>query len=226
MEKRILLISRFTPEAVVIKRDIEAYTHIKVDWVRTAPEAIERLTRGNVSLLVFNLDTVNQRKIEVCRKLRGLGYEFPLVILSRFVAKDIAKIVSRMRDTVLLETPVEQKEFGGVLEKMIRGDHVRQRYYKRFYTSQAIQAEFFRHEKPVGGKVRNLSMGGAFLEFVHGHLKPGDLILLKFDLNEVQRSYNIAARVMWTIEHSPWGKGKGAGLRFALTQGYRKKKGA
>jgi response regulator RpfG family c-di-GMP phosphodiesterase len=218
LSKKILLISKFSPEAVLVKRDIQEYTTLDVIWVKTAPEAIEAIIKGDISLIVFNFDNFTNAKVDLAEKLRGLGYEIPMILLSKLVAKDASKLIAKMQRTVLLETPYEQKEFSGVIKKFLRGDKVHQRFYRRFYTNQISKIEIFKNRKELNGKVKNLSLGGAFLEFDGTMLRVGDVIRLRFELKEVNRSYDVMAKIAWIVEKSPWGDGRDAGLRFVKTE--------
>jgi len=214
MSSSILLISRFSNESVAIKKDLQKMGDMAVEWVNTAPEALRRLSQGRVHLVVFNLDIVATKQVNLVKELRKLGYLYPMIILSKVSARDCQKLISRMKDVVVLEKPYEAREFSGVLEKMLEGDNVAQRIHRRYSANQEVVISPFQYRAPISGHVKSLSLGGAFFEYTSSPIRVGEVVKVTFDLKQTNRRYDMNARVMWTTERSPWGGGRGAGLKF------------
>lgn len=214
---RVLLIGKRNEEVVGIKHMLAKNTGYDVELVSVAQKAVQRLTSQTVDLCVFNFDLFTRDKIKLATDLRSLGYEFPVLVLSRIIATDAYEAIRNMHHTILLEKPFEHKDLWGLSDKLISGRSVAQRTHRRFYTNQkAAIATFDGGTSAANGKLFNLSRGGAYLEFGEGssQVKQGDMLQLNVQLNEVYRQYNVSARVVWTTTEGLWGTGRGIGVEF------------
>lgn len=216
---QILLIGRRSEEVVGLKYMFARNSGYEVELVSVAQKAIQRLTRRDVDLCVFNFDLFTKEKIKMATDLRTLGYEFPVLVLSRIIATDAYEAIKEMQGTILLEKPFEQKDLLGISEKMIKGAQVAQRVQRRFYTNQKAFLSGFGADTKTDAKLLNLSRSGAYIEH-KGGASPGkgELIQLNVQLNEVYREYNVNARVVWSSNRGVWGLGRGLGVEFIKTQ--------
>lgn len=217
--KRVLFVSRLNEESVGLKREICRNPEFHVDMATTAQQALDEITTSRVDLCVLNMDTFHHRKLKLAEDFRSLGYRFPVLVLAETIGSDSLISVTALESTVLLEKPFEGKDLQGLTEKLSHGRSVKQRVWRRFYTNTSAHMEPFQRNQSFNGRMRNISKGGAFMEYRGGVLREGDLVNVTVELREVQRRYNVAAKVIWTIPKSPWGEGRGAGLEFLSRAG-------
>ncbi len=216
---QVLLLGKRNEEIVGIKAMLARGTGYDVELVSIAQKAIQRLTHQDVDLCVFNFDLFTKEKIKLATDLRTLGYDFPVLVLSRIIAADAYELIRDMKSTILLEKPFEQKDLIGISEKLIKGTSVSQRIQRRFYTNQKAYISAFGGSDRLDAKVFNLSRSGAYLEHKGtGTLAKGELVQVNVQLNEVYREYNVNARVVWSSQRGVWGTGRALGVEFVKTQ--------
>lgn len=212
---QVLLIGKRNEEVVALKQQLTKTTGYEVELVSVAQRAIQRITAGKVDLCVFNFDLFTKDKIKLASDLRSLGYDFPVLVLSRIISTDSYEAIRNMHNTILLEKPFEQKDLHGLSEKLINGTNVHQRHHRRFYTNQKALISPFQGGDATLAKLFNLSRGGAYLESTEKpKVKKGDIVQVNVQLNEVYRQYNVNAKVIWTTTDGLWGTGSGYGIEF------------
>ena len=214
MNHRILMIGKRNGETLSIKNELSQGNRFRVDVASTAQDAVRRITTSTMNLVVFNLDTFTQDKIKLATDLRDLGYGFPVLVLSKIVAPDTFNEFDDMYQTVLLEKPFENKDLVGLADKLVHGNPVQQRYHRRFYTNQKAKMYSFSESQEYSGKLYNLSRGGAYIESDDVTFSKGDLLRVNVPLQDVQRHYDLDARVVWTTECGEWAGKKGVGVEF------------
>jgi len=214
MKNKVLLISRLNEESLALKKEVARNQSFDVQLATTAKEALKTLSSDETDLVIFNMDIFTAKKIQVATDLRALGHNLPVLVLADAIGADAYSLISDMKGTVLLEKPFENKDFHGITEKLVAGRDVQQRFFRRFYTNQLAELEIFKSGQAFPMRVRNLSKGGAFVEYKLGNLQTGDVVRVAVELKEVSRKYDMTAKVVWTTPKSPWGDGRGAGLEF------------
>lgn len=211
---QILLIGKRNEEIVALKQQLSRNTGYEVELASLAQRAIQRITTGRIDLCVFNFELFTKDKIKMATDLRTLGYEFPVLVLSRIIAMDAYEAIQNMHHTILLEKPFEHKDLTGICDKMISNLPVSQRHHRRFYTNQFASVAPFKGGAAIDAKLYNLSRGGAYIETPKDTVKTGDVVQLNIQLQEVYRKYNVNAKVIWTKKDGLWGTGPGVGVEF------------
>ncbi|MGE3974087.1 MAG: PilZ domain-containing protein [Bdellovibrionales bacterium] len=210
---KILLISRAGLETQTLRRELNRKQQVIV--ATTPDQAIENIQSDTYHLLVFNTEVFNQKKLSLTSNLRDIGQNFPVLVLANTVMPETFYNVEQMKNTVLLEKPFDVKDLHGLSEKMIDGREVRQRIFRRYQTSQ--DGEFtktFASDSAIQIRIRNLSQGGAFFEYEgRPTLTIGDEVQLNIPLNQMQRRYNVKAKVVWSTMTTTIGR-YGFGVQF------------
>lgn len=213
------MIGKRNEEIVGLKYALARNTGYDVELVSIAEKAVQRLSKRDVDLCVFNFDLFTREKIKLATDMRTLGYHFPVLVLSRIIASDAFQAIADMKSTILLEKPFEHKDLLGISDKLIRGTDVAQRVQRRFYTNQKAFLSAFGGDTKVDAKVFNLSRGGAYIEHKGTtDIGRGQLVQLNVQLNEVYREYNVNAKVVWSSPKGFWGTGRALGIEFVKTQ--------
>ncbi|MEQ1875258.1 MAG: PilZ domain-containing protein [Bdellovibrionia bacterium] len=220
MKDRILVVGRLNPESLAIQKSLKEDGQFDVSLVTRAPDAMDTITRQNIDLMIMNLQNFTKAKVQLASDLRSLGYGFPVLVLAHIIAADTYKIVSDIPNTILLEKPYEIKDLTGISEKLIDGRNVRQRIFRRYQTNETAELELFKNGQAISGKLRDLSRGGAFVEYSGPDLVTGDMLRMNIDLKQVARRYEVNAKVVWTTRKSPWGEEPGVGVEFIKQRDY------
>ncbi len=208
-----LLVSRKTADAELIKQEIERNRLYRVHTVETAQAALDNLPNTEINCYVFNFGTFSIDKISLVTDLRDLGYNFAIVIFASFVQKEAYDTVKKIERVVLIEKPFESKDVWGICQKIFQGRKVNQRIFRRFYTNQTAQFEKSGSGEMIDGQIFNLSRGGAYVELKSGDVKPGEMVKVSVKLDEVAKSYNVDAQVVWYSPKTSNGMAA-AGVRF------------
>lgn len=193
---RILLIGKRGEETESIRSRLETGTGYSISVATQSHRVIEKVTRSEVDLCVFNFDLVTVEKMQIAKDLKNLGFNIPVLVLSQIVAGSAYVAIQNMDKTILLEKPIEEKDLLGVSQKLISGRTIQQQRNRRFATRQGAQVQFA-HGNTVLGWVFNLSKGGAYVELPPSVVIKGDRLRLHVMLNQIERKYSMNARVVW-----------------------------
>jgi Tfp pilus assembly protein PilZ len=118
-----------------------------------------------------------------------------------------------MSDIVFLPKPFETKDLLGIVRKQLKAGKVAQQRFRRFATSQDAEIQIESTGGRLNTRVRNLSKGGAYLEFmIPSALKVGEFLTVKLELKDLQRTYTFPAKVVWSNRHGS--RGLGIGVEF------------
>jgi Tfp pilus assembly protein PilZ len=214
MKDQILVVGRLTDETKQIRKHLIDGGQFVVDLATTAPEAIDKITRDKPSLMIMNVENFTRRKVQLATDLRTLGFHMPIMVVANIIASNTYQILGDLTSTVLLEKPFELKDLSGLSEKLIDGRAVKQRIFRRFYTDEEADLQLFRSGQNISSKIRNLSKGGAFIEYKGPAISVGEMLRLNIDLKQVARRYEVNAKVVWSAKVSPWGEDPGVGVQF------------
>jgi Tfp pilus assembly protein PilZ len=214
--KKILLASTTEEENLILRRKLEPLTGEigNISYVTTRPQALVYSARDNFELVVINVPEFTNEHRSTVLKLRELGYRGSLIVTAKAKTADQIREINAMQSTVFVEKPYEIKDLLGVVSKILRARSVSQRIFRRYYTMQKAEVEITAEQRKAPTTLYNLSKGGAYIELANTEtLKIGDELTLHVPLNEMRRTYQMAARVVWTTIVGAGG-GFGVGLEF------------
>ena len=212
MGQRIVVIGNQSEDLENLRQRLTEPAENTVVHFDSAAVAIQSLARESAHMLGFSLPLFDKEKTGLLYQFRDQGFDLPMLVYARAIAKDAYRAVENIPKAVLLESPCERKRLIGVVQKMIVGSSVKQQRHRRFLTDQTVQVEpYTPNATVVLGKIRNLSQGGAFVECDTKSLKVGDLIRFHISLSEVAKKHVVSAQIMWCAET---GDGVGFGVAF------------
>lgn len=214
MNSKILLVGNHAESTREIKRLLTLNKLYKVIQATDAHEAVRKLSQDKMNLVMFDTEVLTVDKMNFTKALRSLGYGSPVLMLAKAVAPKARELLKIFTKTVILEKPLEHKLFFGVTSKMLEGKEVPQQYYKRFYTNQETTVEQIGKNQKFECSMLNLSKGGAYLEIADENADVRGIIKMKVSLSEMDKQYEVNARVVWNSKSSIWGKGQGVGVEF------------
>lgn len=170
--------------------------------------SVDRLTAS----VIINLSEWSARDMKMISDLRSGGYNGPILVMAKPDTEASMAELRAQPGVGYLEKPFEPKDLIGITRKMLHARKVSHQVHRRFNTAQDAEVE------AVGGKkllsrVRNLSRGGAYLEFLTpAPVKIGEIVTVKLELSQLNRVYTLPAKVIWTSRGS--GRGAGVGVEF------------
>ena len=142
----------------------------------------------------------------------------PTLVIAREIPISIYRHLCLLRNTAALQKPCDPKLFGEYLTKLQTGEELKPTRYPRFNTDQPIRIMVMRTGLYLPSRMKNYSVGGAFVEYRGISLRIGDQLQVSFEDAEAgrpQKSSIMPAKVMWirtrenAAEHGP-----GVGVQF------------
>lgn len=214
MSSKILLIGSNAEATREIRNLLTLNKLYKVIQAADPYEAIRKMSQDKMNLIMCDMDVLTEEKMQVVKSFRGLGHRAPFLMLSRAIAPRALDLLKTFQRTVILEKPFEHKHFFGVVSKLLEGKDVPHQSHKRFYTNQNTVVEQLGKNNSYECSMLNLSKGGAYLEIADTSAEVKGIIKMKVSLNEMDKQYEVNARVVWNSKNSIWGKGQGVGVEF------------
>jgi response regulator RpfG family c-di-GMP phosphodiesterase len=214
MSSKILLVGNHADSTREIKKILTVNNLYKVIQATDGHEAVRKLSQDKANLVIFDTEVLTVDKMNFTKALRSLGYAAPVLMLAKAVAPKARDLLKVYNMTVILEKPLEHKHFLGVASKLIEGKEVPQQTYKRFYTNQVTTVEQMGANKKYDCSMLNLSKGGAYLEIADENAEVRGIIKMKVSLDQMDKQYEVNARVVWNSKSTIWGRGQGVGVEF------------
>lgn len=214
MSSKILLIGSNAEATREIRNLLTLNKLYKVAQAADTQDAVRKLSQDKFNLIMNDMEVLTEEKMNMVRNIRGLGYGSPILMFARAVAPKAVDLLKVFPKTVILEKPFEHKHLFGVTSKLLEGREVPQQSHKRFYTNQETTIEQIGKNKKYDCSMLNLSKGGAYLEIPDADADVKGIIKMKVSLNEMDKQYEVSARVVWNSKDSAWGKGQGVGVEF------------
>jgi len=181
----------------------------------SSKDAMQELSTGMYSLVVFNLKNFNQKKLALSKQLRKDGHNIPLVALANTSDFNTLLEISNLKKTVVLQKPFSDKELSGLIKKLIAGSDVSQQIYKRFKTNQLANLEIYPTGESHHSHIFNLSHSGAYLEVPQeANFQTGDMVRINVKLSQLNRHHDVHAEVVWMKQDASWNQGRAVGIRF------------
>jgi hypothetical protein len=211
----VYIASRTEQENYILDKKLESLAYefkdVTFSSVHTAGLvlAVDRLTAS----VVLNLTDWTPKEALLIQELRRAGYKSPILVAAKADPVVVNKDLRLTNDVIFLPKPFDTKDLLGILRKQLLARVVPQQRHRRFATSQDAEIEI----EATGGRmitrVRNLSKGGAYLEFMTpSPLKIGEFVKVKLELKDLRRVYTFPAKVVWSNKHGT--RGLGIGVEF------------
>lgn len=213
----LYIASRTEEENQILKRKLEPLREEfdKLRFVGLHPQGLAMSARDNMAAVIVNVSDWGSIEGLTLSGLRDAGYAGPVLIIAKSIAEGSLRRLRSIDGVVFLEKPFEAKDLVGIVHKMLRARAVEQRVHRRFYTDEMAEIVPFGQNLIYSSRVCNMSKGGAFLEFVRAApLRKGDMVRVKVELKEVNRTYTVPARVVWTGRANDADSNFTAGVEF------------
>jgi hypothetical protein len=211
----VFVASRTEQENYLLLKKLESlefeFKDVKLASVHTAGlvMSVDRLTAA----VILNLNEWTPKEAIMIQELRRVGYVSPILVTAKADPVVVNKDLRLMNDVVFLPKPSDVKDLLGIMRKLLLTREVPQQKHRRFPTQQDAELEIEATGGRMVTRVRNLSKGGAYLEFLTpSPLKVGEFVKVKLELKDLQRVYTLPAKVVWSNRHGS--RGLGIGVEF------------
>ncbi|MBX7231293.1 MAG: PilZ domain-containing protein [Bdellovibrionales bacterium] len=179
----------------------------------------ELLSQQKTNLLLYETDLLSSKDLNLVRDIREDGFDRSLLLLSAPL-EDQKKLINDNLNVHYLEKPYDWKTLSGLTQKLIQKKSIPQQIHRRFTTRQSAQIETFTTGEAIEVEMFNLSMSGAYCEFNHNcKFDVGEMVRLRVDLDQINKTHNITARVVW-FRRKNEANSNGAGMRFIKTNDF------
>lgn len=210
----LVIASRTEQENYIFQKKIEVleYEFKGLSYMSVHPAGLTLSVDRLTAAVILNLTEWTAKEMQLLSDLRAAGYIGPILVIAKPDAEGSFAALRDLTGIALLEKPFEPKEVVGIVRKMLHARKVAHQVHRRFNTSQEAELEAVDGKKLMT-RVRNLSRGGAFLEFLTpAPIRIGEVVMVRLELDELNRTYTIPAKVVWTSRAS--GRGAGIGVEF------------
>jgi len=184
-----------------------------MDFSTSRPASLASNLDINSSMVIYNCTSFSSSLIDFSQNLREINYLGPVLILVKIPDVKVLEDFKPMKNTVLVEKPYTRKDLLGIARKFLKDAQVNQRSHRRFETDQSALLESYQRDFVVQSKIENISRGGVFIRGPLEDLSRGDLLRVNFNLDELNKTHTMSAKVVWTdgnVDESE----RTAGLQF------------
>ncbi|MCB0407796.1 MAG: PilZ domain-containing protein [Bdellovibrionales bacterium] len=217
--QKILLQCRSLDEANQLKNFYESRLPYAADVSFGFNDSEAILTSFPIHLFVWDTQNYHMEQASWIKELRGMGFIYPILVLSENIDMKAMKGSVANDKIHFLERPFEYKALKGITLKLMQSRNLPQQMFKRFKTNQPLSIESYSTGEQMESSMFNLSVGGAYFE---AEKKPsasiGDLVKLQVNLNDVDKSHMMNARIVWTTRKGAYSGGYGVGVKFVRNE--------
>lgn len=196
---KILYLSRFHPEAVQIKAQLEDSLGYHVIWTKTPQEAIIALKNQSFDLVIFNLELFSIKKLDLVKQIRDAKLSTPVMFLAELIYNANHKFVHSSLRTCVVEKPITAVSLQAIIDRFINEGVVINRIHRRFSTKQKANLIKITNQEstPLQGELKNLSLGGAYISTNTDNYRKGDRIKIEVNLDDLSKRHIMHAQICW-----------------------------
>lgn len=169
-----------------------------MEFITSRPASLSSTLDINSSMVVYNCTAYSSSLIDFSQSLREMSYLGPILLLVKIPDVKVLEKFEKLKNTVLIEKPYERKDLLGIARKFLKDAQVNQRQYRRFDTEQSALLESYQRDFVVQSRIENISRGGVFIRGPLEDLSRGDLLRVNFNLDELNKTHTMSAKVVWT----------------------------
>jgi len=213
--QKLLLEFQNLDDMRIVKKDFEKELPFEVIASLNSRETNRALSNKSIQLIIMQTKEFRQPEADRIAELRKLGYSYPLLIIQDHMTLLGERTSLEEEKVVFLDKPFSLKTLRGMTRKLLTARNISKQQFKRYSTNQHVAIETFISGENVETKMFNLSKGGAYFEIPK---KPGigvgELLRLRFKLDQVEKEHQIHGRIVWTTPKGHSAGGFGIGVKF------------
>jgi len=166
---------------------------VSIETEQLATQAVE-----SIQGVVFDVENYSPADEASIIKLRDYGYVGSIIVLGQRAVGAGFPHTRFFEKVVFVDKPYDDNDVIGIVRRMLLAPLIAGRKYPRHETNETAELHFEAAQLTGVCKVKNMSKGGAFIEFGKSvDVRIGDMVTLKIKLGQLKREYAIRARVAW-----------------------------
>jgi len=172
----------------------------------------------NGGTVIHNCDSLGETQFALLKKISvALGHR-KFLVLARQFSVHAYRQVGAMENMIALQKPFQMDVFKTILSTIIAKSEPLSRRFPRFITDEPVRMVVMKSGLLIPTRMKNYSVGGAFLEYRGISLKIGDTLRLGLDPKEQihpSKTFQLMGKVIWIKngEH-PRSANRGVGIQF------------
>jgi len=209
-----VLFNEATVDGSNLETEICKNKKCRVETVTNAKDLLAKVSLDGVACAVCNVKVFDLEITTLASQVHGLNKYTVVIVAADKTDKKAEEYLHRMDRIVVLDKPFAPNSVALLCDKVVQGQQIRYRRFKRFPTNQIVKIERLGSDSALEGKVYNMSKGGAYIEIEKGAINAKDILKLTIQLDKISKAHIVHGRVMWTIPHGFNTKNFGAGIEF------------
>jgi len=167
--------------------------------------------------MIVDCNVLQHKGFEKILQLRKSLHVRSTLVLAKQIPIETYRNLFYLPNIAALQKPFPMQTFDSVFNRLDTNQPVLPTRFPRFDTDEAVRFVELRSGLLIPSRMKNYSVGGAFLEYRGVSLQPGDKIQLGFAPNEFvlpKNSIQLKARVIWVRSTSKDMSDRGVGVQF------------
>ncbi len=155
------------------------------------------------------------------RKLSAdIPKDLPVIFTCRGINQQLMQLSTSFNKVKILKSPYSGDDmFRAIVDITTEREAGQQQMHQRYDVIQDVKVEVLGIEGVFDMRVKNISLGGAYVEFYQEDLKivAGDQLKISIILGDLKKEYDFISRVVWSKPLQA-GKGFALGVNFVNRQ--------
>ncbi len=215
--KSVLVYSNELKKGQKIVENIKKRPHLKTKLFEDLDDLRDMELLADSHLLVLYISQGLDQSWIVEHKIDELSQFIQVLICSEKLSNmEVYRYVSYNSRMRALETDVDEERFYQLVNKILKDGAVKQQMHRRYLTNEQAEMMAFGQENKIKGKLKNLSLGGAFIALPLAstlRLDAGDMIKVQVPLKHEGKTHVINGEIMW-LHKDEKNKIQGVGIHF------------
>lgn len=195
--------------------DIRLLNDNDADAIVNHPDTLDE---DSGAVVIYNCDSLGEMQLVFLKKIsQALGHR-KFLVLARQFSVHAYREVGAIDNMIALQRPFQMDVFKTILSTILSRSEPPSRRFPRFITDEPVRMVVMKSGLLIPTRMKNYSVGGAFLEYRGISLKVGDTLRLGLDPKEQihpSKTFQLMAKVIWIKngEH-PRSANRGIGIQF------------
>ncbi len=206
------------PEDLLLSLNFSNVKKILFSEVHTAFETV------GYDIILFHCENLNEQQLQWLLPLSRKSQHSQFLILSHQISIHAYRNVATMNNLITIQMPSTNQLIQKVLNEFLSGTILNdQTKFPRFITDEPVRMIVMETGLLIPTRMRNYSMGGAYLEYKGISLRVGHTLkvnLMNQENISAKKVLQLDARVVW-VKQEPGRKGRACGIGIQFLENER-----
>lgn len=218
---RIIYYNRNNCESYTLETAVEEQLSCLSEAVASDADLLKSLEFKNYSLILVHFKNFGLIELNLVNSIRG-KYSTPILVVAENNSfPDFFTLEKQGKTHIIYDNPIDVEHFIGLASKLLSTKKANPQVFRRYNTDQSVDLEILQEGETILSKLCNLSLGGAYCEFVCDEtkldkLRNGDLVRINVPKSE-KGFHQMNARIVWRKKQQRKDV-MGVGLKFVKLQ--------